>query len=91
MVEPYEKVNHPPHYGGDTPYEVVKVCEAWGLDKDAYLFLAVKYIGRNGPNFPPKPGEDPIRDLESAIWYLKRKVENMKQDRAFNTKPERHA
>ena len=27
-------VNHPNHYGGEeNPYEVIKVCEAWDLDK----------------------------------------------------------
>jgi len=26
-----ESVNHPPHYGGDTTYEAIKVIEAWGL------------------------------------------------------------
>jgi hypothetical protein len=34
-----EAVKNPTYYGGvDNPYEVIKVCEAWGLDKDAYLF-----------------------------------------------------
>ena len=26
-----ETVNHPEHYGGDTPYEAIKVIDAWGL------------------------------------------------------------
>ncbi|NDB29731.1 DUF3310 domain-containing protein, partial [archaeon] len=44
-----EQVNHPDHYGGeDNPYEVVKVAESWGVDKDAYLFNVLKYIGRSG-------------------------------------------
>ena len=38
-----EMVNHPEHYGGkENIYEVVKVCEAWGLDKDAYILNVVK-------------------------------------------------
>jgi hypothetical protein len=49
MSENKEMVNHPEHYGGqDNPYEVVKVCEAWGLDKDAYIFNVVKYVARAG-------------------------------------------
>ena len=29
-----EAVKNPTYYGGvDNPYEVIKVCEAWGLDK----------------------------------------------------------
>ena len=44
-----EAVKNPTYYGGvDNPYEVIKVCEAWGLDKDAYLFNVVKYVARAG-------------------------------------------
>ena len=44
-----EMVNHPNHYGGENnTYEVIKVCEAWDLDKDAYLFNVVKYVARAG-------------------------------------------
>lgn len=69
-----ETVNHPAHYGGkDNPYEVVKVVEAWGLDRDAYLFNVVKYIGRSGR----KEGTPPIEDLKKAAWYLNRRIENM--------------
>jgi hypothetical protein len=42
-----EAVNHPQHYGGDTTYEVIKVLEAWGLDKSFCLGNAVKYIARH--------------------------------------------
>jgi Protein of unknwon function (DUF3310) len=67
-------VNHPEHYGGDTTYETVKVCEAWGLDQDAYLFTAVKYISRAGKKNPDKE----IEDLEKSVWYLQRKIANLK-------------
>jgi hypothetical protein len=71
-----ESVNHPSHYGGaDNPYEVVKVAEAWGLDKDAYLFNVIKYIGRNGK----KEGEPPIKDLKKAAWYLNRRITNLEK------------
>jgi hypothetical protein len=70
-----EMVEHPDHYGGkDNPYEVVKVAEAWGLDKDAYLFNVIKYIGRSG-----KKDDNPtIQDLEKAVWYLNRRIKNLK-------------
>lgn len=70
-----EMVNHPSHYGGkENPYEVVKVAEAWGLDKDAYLFNVLKYIGRSG-----KKDDNPtIQDLEKAVWYLNRRIQNLK-------------
>jgi len=71
-----EMVNGPQHYGGiDNPYEVIKVCEAWGLDKDAYLFNVVKYVARAGKKDPQKE----LEDLKKAIFYLNRKVENLQK------------
>lgn len=52
-----EKVNHPEHYRGDTPYEAIKVIEAWG-----------QYISRAGS----KPGTKADEDIRKAIWYLNR-------------------
>lgn len=73
MSEDKEMVNHPKHYGGqDNVYEVVKVCEAWDLDKDAYLFNVVKYVARSGKK------EKEIQDLKKALWYLNRKIVNLK-------------
>ena len=74
--EKEEMVNHPNHYGGQQdPYEVVKVCEAWGLDKDAYLFNVVKYVGRAGK----KDKNKEVEDLKKALWYLNRKIENLQK------------
>jgi hypothetical protein len=76
IVDKTELVEHPEHYGGESnPYEVVKVAEAWGLDEDAYLFNVIKYIGRNGK----KDGNPPTQDLEKALWYLQRRINNLKQ------------
>lgn len=66
-----EKVNHPTHYGGDTTYEAIKVIEAWGLD--FHLGNVAKYISRAG-----KKG-DSVEDLEKALWYLQRKINQLKQ------------
>jgi hypothetical protein len=64
-------VNHPSHYGGeDNPYETIKVAEAWGFDKDAYLFNVLKYISRPGKGTY-------LEDLKKAKFYLDRKIENM--------------
>lgn len=72
-----EMVDHPNHYGGEqNPYEVIKVCEAWGLDKDAYLFNVLKYIARRGK----KNATNELEDLEKAFFYLNRKVENLKNE-----------
>ncbi len=69
-------VNGPIHYGGaDNPYEVIKVCEAWGLDKDAYLFNVVKYIARAGIKDPAKE----LEDLKKAQFYLNRRIKNLEK------------
>jgi hypothetical protein len=67
-----EAVDHPAHYGGDSVYEVVKVCEAWGLDGDAYLFNVIKYVGR------PAKGNY-LEDLKKARWYLDRRIASMEK------------
>lgn len=73
-MEVKEMVNGPQHYGGiDNPYEVIKVCEAWGLDKDAYLFNVAKYIARAGKKDPQKE----LEDLKKAAFYLNRKINNL--------------
>lgn len=74
-VTPIKKdaVNHPAHYGGgDNPYEVIKVAEAWGLDKDSYLFNVLKYIARAG-----KKTVDLREDLEKGLFYLKRRISRL--------------
>lgn len=63
-----EKVNHPPHYGGDVTYEAIKVIEAWRLG--FCLGNAAKYICRAGK----KPGQEALDDLRKAAWYLNREV-----------------
>jgi len=71
-----EMVNGPAHYGGvDNPYEVIKVCEAWGLDLDAYLFNVVKYVARAGKKNDTKE----LEDLKKAAFYLNRKIKNLEK------------
>lgn len=71
-----DMVNHPSHYGGEgNPYEVIKVCEAWDLDKDAYLFNVVKYVARAGK----KDREKELEDLKKASFYLNRKIQNLEK------------
>lgn len=76
IIKNSEMVNHPKYYGGESNvYEVIKVCEAWELDKDAYLFNVVKYVARAGK----KNKEKEIEDLKKALWYLNRKIENLEK------------
>jgi hypothetical protein len=74
-MEEKEMINHPLHYsfGDSNQYEVVKVCEAWELDKDAYLFNVIKYVARAGKKNPEKE----IEDLKKAMFYLDRKIKNL--------------
>jgi Protein of unknwon function (DUF3310) len=74
------EVDHPLHYGGDTPYEVIKVCEAWeemfGLGFRA--LNVIKYLTRAGR----KPGTGGLTDLRKAQWYLEREIEKRYPDDA---------
>jgi hypothetical protein len=70
-IKPTEEINHPPHYGGDTVYETIKVIEAWALG--FHDGNAVKYISRAGK----KPTEDRLKDLKKARWYLDRLIEGL--------------
>ena len=71
-----EMINHPNHYGGvENVYEVIKVCEAWELDQDAYLFNVVKYVARAGKKDPSKE----LEDLKKAAFYLNRKINNLEE------------
>ena len=72
-----ELVTHPEHYGGeDNPHEVVKIAEATGIDKDAYLFNVLKYIIRSGK----KDDNPPVQDLKKALWYLDRRIKTIEQN-----------
>ena len=66
-----ETINHPPHYGGDTIYEAIKVIEAWDLG--FCLGNTVKYISRAGKKNPLKE----LEDLQKAKWYLNREIERL--------------
>ena len=76
MIKPYkEAVNHPSHYGGgDNPYEVIKVIEAWGFGFN--LGCVLRYIGRAGKKDPRKH----IEDLKKARWYIDREILNKEKE-----------
>lgn len=64
-----ERINHPSHYGGDTPYEAIKVVEAWGLG--FCLGNAIKYICR-----AEHKGSE-LDDLKKARWYIDRRIQQL--------------
>ena len=63
-----EHVNHPNHYNKGK-FEVIDVTEDWGLGFN--LGNAIKYIGRC------EHKENKKQDLEKALWYIKRELENI--------------
>jgi hypothetical protein len=65
-----ENINHPPHYGGDTTYEAIKVIEAWGLS--FALGNCVKYVCHAGKKDATREGR--LEDLKTARWYLDREI-----------------
>lgn len=68
----YDHVN-PSHYKHDDPaYETIRVIEAWKLD--FCKANAAKYISRAGS----KPGADEELDLQKAIWYLERRIKQIR-------------
>lgn len=73
-------VNHPSHYGGeDNPYEAIKVIEAHNLG--FHLGNAIKYILRAG-----KKTSDSTEDLEKAIFYLNRYIQNQPSTKKYIVK-----
>ena len=64
---PDDPIN-PSYYKGSNGLEVFDVAEAFGLDKDAYLFTVLKYIVRS----EQKGG---IKDLQKAQVDLNRAIQ----------------
>ena len=68
------KVDHPPHYGGESnPYEAIKVIEAWELG--FCLGNVVKYVSRAGRKDPKAT----VEDLKKARWYLDRHIKQLEE------------
>lgn len=73
-----EAVNHPSHYGGDVLHETYKCLRAWGLESDALIWNAVKYLSRAGKK-NDRLGEDTkIQDLQKAAWYINCRIDQLK-------------
>lgn len=66
-----ETVNHPQHYGGDSPLEAIKVIEYHNLG--FCLGNVVKYVLRSD-----KKGNQ-LQDLKKAKWYLDREIAKLER------------
>jgi hypothetical protein len=63
-----DPVNHPPHYTTHpSGIECIQVTEHMNF----CLGNAVKYLWRAGL----KDGEDELKDLKKAVWYINREME----------------
>lgn len=69
-------VNHPSHYT-DGKIEVIDFIE----DKQLGFCLgnAIKYISRAGKKYKDKE----IEDLEKAIWYIKRRIKELENEKGI--------
>jgi hypothetical protein len=72
-----DPVNYPSHYT-DGKIEVIDFIEDKKLG--FHLGNAVKYIARAGKKDPAKT----VEDLEKAIWYIKRYIEDYKEKDGLN-------
>lgn len=62
---------NPSYYKTRCPVECIEVAEHF----DFCLGNAIKYIWRAGLKT-----EDPVTDLEKAIWYIHREIEKVKNE-----------
>ena len=64
-----EMVNHPAHYGGDNPLEVIKIIDHYKLG--FALGNCIKYTIR-----ADKKGNK-LEDLKKAAWYLQHEINKL--------------
>lgn len=69
-----DNVNHPSHYT-DGKIEVIEFIEDKKLNY--HRGNAIKYICRAGKKNPDKE----IEDLQKAIWYINREIENLNAEK----------
>jgi hypothetical protein len=74
-----DNINHPEHYTS-MGIECIQVTEMFNFCKGN----AIKYIWRAG-----KKGDE-IEDLNKAIWYINREIENIKKARLAEHKYRGH-
>ena len=68
-MENKDMVNHPAHYGGDNPMEVIKIIDHYELG--FALANSIKYILR-----ADKKGNK-LEDLKKAAWYLQHEINKL--------------
>lgn len=74
-----KNINHPEHYNKGK-IEVIEVIEDWKLN--FHLGNAIKYISRS------EHKDNYEQDIEKAIWYLRRSIQNRDNPEGGKTKKE---
>lgn len=74
-----DPVHWPSHYRFGK-FEVIEVLEDWKLN--FHLANAVKYIARAGRKNKSKE----IEDLEKAVWYINRHIQNLRKEMEVTSK-----
>jgi hypothetical protein len=67
--ETKEMVNHPAHYGGDNPMEVIKIIDHYKLPFS--LGNTIKYVLRSDSK------GNKLEDLKKAAWYLQHEINKL--------------
>lgn len=67
---------NPKHYQLSNGFQVIDLTETL----DFCSGNVVKYVARAGS----KTGESTLDDLEKALWYLVRRIENVRKSEAAN-------
>jgi hypothetical protein len=63
-------IDHPKHYTFLTDIQCIQVTEHFNFNRGN----AIKYIWRAGN----KDKKKEVEDLQKAIWYLQREIDNLK-------------
>ena len=84
-VKGYDAVKHPSHYCG-TKYDVIDYIEDRGFG--FCLGNVTKYICRSGKKYPGDKQKE-LQDLEKALWYLQRYVEEINNNVSIDIDIER--
>lgn len=65
------EVDHPAHYSGQGPVECIQVLEMLAASGHDFRILnAIKYLWRY------KSKGKPVADLQKAVWYIERVIED---------------
>ena len=75
-----DKVNHPKHYTShQSGIEAIQITEHY----DFCIGNAIKYLWRSGlkQDADKSNSDKEIEDLQKSVWYINRKISNLKKNK----------